>query len=398
MKLSLLTKSMFVALIALLFGACTSPQSLLERGNYDDAVYLSVKKLRGKKKKKEKHIATLEESFERATRSDMAQIARLKREGREENWTRIYDITKRIANRQNRIEPLLPLYNQYGGKAEFKFVRVEDIRKEAKSNAADYLYTSAQDLLRDARRGDKDAAREAYDKLEGIGEYYGDYKDQRNLMKEALDLGISHVLFRMENAAPVILPRDFERALLQVDVDDLNTRWKQYYTSRAGRSEFDFEVIMRVTRVDVSPGTVREREFEETKEIEDGTRYVLDADGNVAKDSLGNDIKEKRYRIIRAVVLESFQDKGAQVEGRLEFYNTRTRNLIKSERLTADVIFEHYASTFQGDRRALTKESRRNIGNQPVPFPSDEKLVFDATEELKPLIKRHISNTRLVED
>ena len=44
---------------------------------------------------------------------------------------------------------------------------------------------------------------------------------------------------------------------------------------------------MRLTNIEVSPEQIKEREYEDTKEIEDGFEYVLDGNGNVAKDSSG---------------------------------------------------------------------------------------------------------------
>ncbi|MCB9288621.1 MAG: hypothetical protein H6560_15035, partial [Lewinellaceae bacterium] len=56
-----------VGLLAIFaLSSCTSPQKLLESGNYDQAVYLAVKRLSGKKNKKDKYVLALEEAFEKA--------------------------------------------------------------------------------------------------------------------------------------------------------------------------------------------------------------------------------------------------------------------------------------------------------------------------------------------
>ena len=131
-------------------------------------------------------------------------------------------------------------------------------------------------------------------------------------------------------------------------------------------------------------------------EIKDGFEYILDENGNVMKDSLGNYIKVDRYVEIQAWVLETFQQKMANVSGQLEFYDTRTNELIDRKKLVADAIFENYASTFEGDRRALSRESKRRIGNRPLPFPTNEALLYDAAQSLKPIIKEKLSRTRLL--
>ena len=151
---------------------------------------------------------------------------------------------------------------------------------------------------------------------------------------------------------------------------------------------------MKVTNLEVGPQVVKEREFEEVKEIEEGFDYVLDSRGNVLKDSLGNDVKVPRKVLIRARVFETFQTKVASIDGRLEFYDARNGNLIDSKPLAADAVFENYASTFRGDKRALSEEACRYLGNRPQPFPSDEALLLTAMERLKPVIKNRIAETR----
>ncbi|MEL6945502.1 MAG: hypothetical protein AAFO82_22845, partial [Bacteroidota bacterium] len=123
---------------------------------------------------------------------------------------------------------------------------------------------------------------------------------------------------------------------------------------------------------------------------------LIDENGNVAKDTLGNDIKQARNIIVSALVLESYQRKFASIEARLELRERRTRNLISSDRLQADAMFEHYASTFQGDKRALSELTCRRIGNRPIPFPSDASLVYEVGEELKPIFKEKIRRIRVI--
>jgi hypothetical protein len=223
-----------------------------------------------------------------------------------------------------------------------------------------------------------------------IGTYYRDYKDRRELMNQARDLGVSRILVAIENAAPVVLPRAFEQELERMSLRDLNKDWREYYLQPVQGITFDYKVVMKITQINVSPSLVKEREYEDAKEIEDGFEYVLDERGNVRKDSLGNDIKVPKKVFIRAQVLETYQHKAAAVAGHLEFIDLRTRGLIDSKPLAAEAVFENYASTFRGDKRALSEESKRRIGNRPLPFPSEESLLLDAANRLKPVIRQNI--------
>ena len=47
------------------------------------------------------------------------------------------------------------------------------------------------------------------------------------------------------------------------------------------------------------------------RDIEDGFSYVLDKKGNVMRDSLGNDIKQKNIKLFSVLLLRPFSQKHA---------------------------------------------------------------------------------------
>ncbi len=392
-----LSKSVLFALATLLvLSACSRPEKLLERGNYEGAISASIQKLSGKKKKKVKHVKALEEAFARATNVDMREIMVLQKENRDENWVKINQIHRRIQMRQNLIEPLLPLYASDGYKANFKFVKIEDLEMESKKKAADFCYTEGLKNLAEAEQGDKLAARHAYENFEDIQRYYNSYKDEQKLMNRAKEIGTVYVLFKMENDSRTILPKDFERQIKQISVRDLDSDWRTIHLNPDKKYNYDYTVVLRLTEIDLSPDLIKEREYVDDKTIEDGWEYVLDKNGNVRKDSSGNDIKVPKKVLIKARVFESYQRKEAHVGAQLEFYDNLDREIIHTEHLAVDALFENYASRFDGDKRALSEESKRKIGNQPRPFPSSEALILQAADLLKPVVKDKIARSRVL--
>ncbi|MCR9100489.1 MAG: hypothetical protein NXI25_11090 [bacterium] len=386
--------SLIVILIVSL-SSCVSPEKLVERGNYEAAIEVAARRLAGKKNKKTKFVLALEEAFQKANQRDLSAADRLKRQNRPENWARIHEHYLSIRKRQEAVAPLLPLVSKEGIKANFRFVKVDELEMESREKAAAFHYAEAERLLRDARQGeDRLAARRAYAELDRIRQYFSRYRDVEQLQEEALYLGTTHILVSMRQEAPVAIPNAFERELTAIAVQDMNSQWKVYHTRPVEGLRYDYEVVMRINRIEISPGLVREREYEETAVVEDGWEYVLDANGNVAKDSLGNDITQPREVTVRALILENYQNKTARVSGRLEFVDRSTDNLIHTEPLFAEAVFENYAATFRGDKRALSRQSRQRIGNQPVPFPSEEVLLLQAVERLKPFVKREIAGAR----
>lgn len=355
---------------------------------------MAVRKLAGKKNKKVKYVQALEDAFAKITDQDMRLADRLKSEGRPENWSKINDVYRRIRHRQELIEPLLPLIDKEGIKANFRFVRVDDLELESKEKAAEYQYNLGKQLIAESKTtGDKLVARQAYAELEKISRYYNNYRDRNQLMDQALDLGTTYVVFHMNNRSNTVIPREMEQELLRFGVQDLNSQWRVFHTNPQPGVAYDYKVEMNLNRLDVGPEVVKEREYVDSKEIEDGFDYVLDERGNVKKDTAGNDIKVPRNVLVKARVLEVFQTKVASVGGRIEWYDLRNNQLLESQPLTADAVFENYASTFQGDKRALSDQSKKRIGNRPLPFPTNEALLLTAATQLQPVIKEKIAYT-----
>ena len=389
------TSAMMVCLtLVMILSSCTNTKKLVEQGRYDEAVEYATNKLAGKKKKKEKYVSLLENAFEKATARDMKRIAKLER--KDGNWDKIIDVYGVIRERQEMVEPLLPLIGKKGYHANFNFVKVDELELAAMKKSANFHYQDGLAYLSDAERGSKIAARKAYDAFRCSEKYFENYKDVVNLKTQARQLGITHFVFEMKNNAQVLLPQEFEKTVLQMGVADLNTGWNRFHLTNPNNVKADFKVIMSLNDIDVSPERIKEREYVETREIEDGFEYVLDQNGNVLKDTLGNDITIPRRVLIEARVLEVFQSKAAIVGGHLEYYDMQSNELMKTMPVSVEAVFENYASKFRGDRRALTDLSRRRCDTRPLPFPTDEELLLDAADSLKPLVRRKISSSRLI--
>jgi hypothetical protein len=386
-----------VLLLAFVLTSCRSAQKFIENGDYDRAIEFCIGKLRGKSKKKTEYVQGLESAFARAQVRDLRLIDNLLDEDRPENWEKINSIHRQIKARQQKISPLTPLVSSEGYRAKFNFIDIEKLERESREKAAECLYVRAQELLQQAARGDRIAAREAYQTLRDLeSRYYKTYKDKDKLLPIARDLGTTRILFEVQNHSAAILPRDFAEELMKISKRDLDSDWKAYYFKEMPGEAYDYKAVFRVTQLDISPERVHERLYTDEKEIQDGWDYVLDSKGNVLKDSLGNDIKVPRKVVIRADVLEVFQTKAARLSGMVEIYDAHSGARLDSEPLSTEILFENYASTFRGDRRALSEESKRRIGNAPLPFPRNEDMLVQAAERLKPNLKNELRRSRVI--
>ena len=383
---------LLLAVVLLALPSCTSVESLVESGNYEETIRLAQRRLTGKQKKNPKLVAALEEAFNRVTVRDMEAARRLTNNGNTD-WAKVHGIYENIDRRQRALQPLLPLTDKHGRQAMFRFAKVDDLLVRAAENAAADYYASGLRALADGRAGDKPAAQKAYNLFCKTKKFRRNYRDAAELAQEASALGIVYVSVAIENRTGGYLPRGFEQELLRVRTTDMNSRWRVYdFQDEPGRA-YDYNARLIIQDIAVSPERINERAYTDRKEITDGTEYVLDANGNVAKDSLGNDITVPRKVTVQADILEVLQTKSARVTGTLVLYDNRAGRVVDESRLTAEAVFEHYASTFRGDRRALSRASRRRIGNQPLPFPSNEAMILDAADVLKPQLKERLAGS-----
>lgn len=383
---------MFVLLLA---SSCRSIEKMVDKGQYDEAIQLASKRMAGKKKKKTKHVKAVEEAFNKMTRRDMDRIATLMDEKRPENWDRIISIYNDIDRRQDKISPFLPLVSKDGYQAHFSFVKVDLRRKDAINKASEYHYVRAESYMKVARRGSKKDARNAYDQLKKLNVYFKHYKDSESLRREAIDLGQTRILVDVENNSRAIIPNGFEREIMELDLAGMNSLWKTYYTKAPANKAIDFKAVLNIHTLDLSPEREVVTNYIDEKEVKDGWEYVLDSSGNVLKDTLGNDVKQDRYVQIRAEVVEIYREKLAHIRGSLELRDARSKDLIRSEAIDVTALFEDWACTYRGDRRAIEDKRRKRLKNNPLPFPTDIDMVWQSAEELKLVFKENLHSLYL---
>lgn len=368
----------------ILLSGCASTSTLLRQGRYDEAIVKTVHKLK-KTPDKTKQVDILAQSFKLANDRDLERISFLKKTGQPEIWEEVFSLYSRLKSRQDLVKTAPPAVLSAIGFVPHDY---DNDVIEAKRKAAEYFYAHALDLL---SKNDKYLAREAWEDLMKVKGYYPSYRDTENLLDKAYAMGVTHVLFKMNNAAPVVLPAGFEEELLKIALRDLDTRWVHFDVREVQDRNYDNFVLLNLRAIDVSPERVREREWEESRTVEDGWKYVYDANGNVMKDSAGNDIKEKKYKTITCRAIETTLSKSAIVSGVLDFYDNQTKQLLRSEPITAQSDFNHMYVTAVGDFDALTPETRKKLG-RPIPFPNDLEMIMRTNDILKDIAKNLIHN------
>lgn len=369
-----------------LLSSCASMQQSIDSGDYDMAIDIAVKKLQGKKKEDETILA-LKKAYDKATEQDKTRLNQIKGSGKAAYWPEIYELYSQMDNRQSKIIPLLPLKLQNGEVVDFERFNLFDVKEEARTNAAAYYYEEGKTLLSSGRKQD---ARKAYELFNNVKIYYAYYKDTEDLLSEAYLKGTNKVFVMSDKKGGILLPPKYEEDLAAIDFQANAPDWVHFFWDNQTVKQFDYIVKIYFSDIQITPETVKEVHYDETKEIQDGWNYVYDFKGNVMKDSLGNDIKVPKMVKISCHITESQQNKAAKVLGEVEIRDGFTNKLIEKVPVAGNAVFSNFYAVAQGNQAALKEETKAKLGNKPRPFPTDFQMIDMSKEEMKNAIYRAV--------
>tara|TARA_B110000037_G_C17075190_1_gene487576 strand:- start:69 stop:1253 length:1185 start_codon:yes stop_codon:yes gene_type:complete len=363
----------------------------LASGNYEQAIRTSVESLRKSRTKKKSvaYIIILEDAYAKAVDRDMRSIERLGKETSGEAFEEVYNTYQALHDRQEYIRPLLPLYQpDTGREAQFVLINYDEALYVSKNILSEDLHQRASALL---RMGTKIDARIAYDHLKYLDRINPDYKDTRTLISDAHNKGTDYVFIHLDNHTDHIIPEDLEKDLLQIDAYKLNQHWTVYHSVPLEDTDYDYELVVAIRDIQISPEQIHEKEVIRDRQIKDGFTYELDDNGNVKKDSSGNDIRSDRYITVRSTIKEFTQSKSSKIVAEAEYISNQGGEVIASIPLTSEYIFVHHYCTHNGDLRALDDYYNGLLAKALVPFPSSEQMIYDTGENLKKQLKEIIA-------
>lgn len=383
----------FLMILIISLMGCGSSKKQLEKGNYDAALDKAVKQLR-KDPDDAKQIAILDRSYKIANEQDNERIRFLKMESKPANWDEIFILNKRLSDRQALVRSVSPLELD-GKNISYEYIDYMPEMVAAKRKSADYYYAHGSELM---KNGLKDSYRQAFNEFLRAKEYVGDYENIDNKIEESKYLGMSRVLISLQNKSILKFTPEFEEDLLALDLPRLNGEWVEYHTVNYHNDvQFDYFININVRNIAVSPDQTMQRDSVIKKDVEDGFNYQLDKKGNVMKDSLGNDIKTKKYKTLQCALIETIQSKTCIIDGDIEIIQVGPSKVLKKEPLGAQSQFENISARAVGDVAALSSAQLEKTRAKTVIFPSDMEMILRCSESLKQAINGAVqSNKRLI--
>lgn len=386
-----------IVFISFIYACSTAKyaQEATNRGNYEEAIELSIKKLASNKTKKrnQPHITILKNAFEKATSRDLSRIKFLKKDRNPENLEEIFGIYNDLKTRQEKIKPLLPLkYIDTGKEEVFNFTNYDKNIIMAKNNLSEYLYVKAKSVFQSKNKLDYRFAHKEFTYLDEINP---NYKDVRSLMSKCHQIGTDFIFVSLKNKTDKVIPARLEDDLLNFEAYHLNDFWTVYHNKKQANLKYDFTLELMFRDIMISPEHVYEKEFVKEKQIKSGFKYVKDDKGIIKKDSLGNKITVDNFTTVQCNFYRFTQTKSVQVIGQVRYLDNVNKQLLESFPLQSEFIFEHSYATSDGDRRALDESFINMLTMRSVPFPSNEQMIYDVGKNIKRKLKAIVRNNKM---
>jgi hypothetical protein len=369
-------------------------QNNLASGNYDAAIDIALSNLRSNKDKKGKqeYIYLLEEAFAKAKERDLNTVNFLIKEKNPNNLEKIFNTYNTLNDRQEKIRPLLPLrlLNE-GRNAAFPFDNYTDQIISSKNELSLFLYNNAKALLLTKTKLNY---RRVYDDLTYLEKINPGFKDVGKMMDEAQYKGTDFVFVSAKNETNMVIPTQLQTDLLDFKSYKLNDKWTVYHSTKQKDTYYDYGMQINFRAIFISPEQIKEREFIKERQIVDGQKKQLDANGNVVLDRQGKPVMIDNTIDARVTIYEVRQFKSCQITAKVDYIDNKTKQLINTFPITSEFIFENIYATYKGNPRAAEDNYYSYFDKKIVPFPSTEQMIYDTGEDLKAKINGIITGNQ----
>ena len=387
-------KSILFSFLVIVVCSCNtykSANSALVSGDFDQAFEQSLEAYAKNPSEKNalKYLPLIHEAYTKAQDRDEQRVKELQNSVEKHKYAELYALLVKLQNRQNNVKGV---DNRVAGNKTYSF-KTKDYSKAfttIKGKYADYLYDEAKSWL---AQPTKPNAKVAYQRLQLLESIMPNHLDARALMTKAKQLGTYKVLVQLSNDTNAIIPKLLEQELLDFNSYGLDSNWTEFYTGKLN-SSYDYVVQLSFEAIQISPEREKMIVHNFEKNIEDGKEKLVQ-NGEVVLDKEGKPVMVDRYITVKSKFEEYNQIKETGIVARYFLIDNKKEQIIESQSLSSSFIFSNSFGKFSGDKRALDDKYIKISGSRPVPFPSNEQMIYDCGQDLKAKFKYQIKRMKL---
>lgn len=345
---------LMIGLTLLTAMSCSSGRKALEQGDYDDAVYKAINRLKSNDNSK-KAINTLKYAYPYAVELHQRNIDRFSSSADPLKWDKIVN-EYQIMDAQFQAIQTCPGCRRHITRPVSVIRELQDAKREA----AEVRYTLGTQAL--ALKTRRDKAIEAHEHFLAANTYIPRYKDSQQLMEEALYHAMLRVVVEPipSPTRNLVIKHEFFYNKIMENLHRHNTNpYVQYFTPAETKAQ-DLEWVDHVINMEFdrfSLGNLISNTY-----VEEVSR-----DSVVIATRNGEDI----YGTVKAKL--AINEKSLVGSGLLDFRvkDLETTRILTQEKFPSEYRWTVRWATYNGDERALSAEQKAmvNVTNFDVPGP-----------------------------
>lgn len=355
---------LFIALF--LFTACTSSKQQFEKGNYEKAVALSIKKLR-KNPNNTKQKSILKAAYAFAVQVSEEKIKQLQQSNDRFKWDGV------IAQYRQMQQLYLDLLKCPGCLSVVSPVDLQNELNEALSAGAQVYIEEGQKSLQTQQ---KEGGRIAFRQFAVAKSYVPNYANIDAYLVDAKNLGTEHIAISKipVNSKGLEINTAFFLQQLTQALNDLNYGFAVFSPLNSFRQNNQIpDQVVELTFDDYFIGQTYIKETRETV-ARDSVKV-----GEVS-DSLGK--KRPVFGKVTADIqrFEKTLESGGLLN--IAIINPQVNEVLFQRKIPSTYVWQNDWLSYQGDKRALTKEERKMSQQKELLPPQPQELFYAFTRPL----------------
>lgn len=372
----------FYFFLLIVFAACSSGKTALQKGNYDEAVLLAVNRLRSSPENK-KATQTLREAYPFAINWHANRISQLKNTLEAFKWEKVlfhYDKMTYLNNEILRCPACLPLVESPKN--------YQQEANEARNFATIERYEAADKLMNDPTRN-RQMARKAFEHFQVVQDLMPNYKDVQKRMEEARFYATLKIVVEQipVNSRTFSLSDEFFRNKIYeyISTNPRMNDFVRFYTPTEAMAQNlrNPDQIVRLQFDDFVVGQTFMNTNTETVTSKDSVKVgEVKVDGkNIA---VFNRVTAKITTNRKTIVSKGFLD--------MQILDAYSGQVIHQDKMLGEFQWSSEWANFNGDERALTAQQIQLCRRREIPPPPPQDLFVEFCRPLYEQATQRIRN------
>lgn len=366
----------FVLLLAVLIGSCSTGKKALQKGNYADAVFKSIERLRSNPDSKNA-ISTLKNAYPLAVQILEIEIEELLGTNDANKYVFVAEKYQLLDNMAKDIRrspaamKIIPNPRTYTSQLT-----------AAKNKAAEEAYQNGRNLM---DKNTREESREAFYAFQTCLNYNPNYKDARRLLDIARERATLKVLVEQ---IPVpgrykLSSGFFYDQILSYLNSSRSNEFISFMTPKEAKKYSNIDQFMQMEFFDFQVGASKENHKEKEYTSRDSVKV-----GSATIDGKKVDV----YNKVKASLTTHKREVSSSGVLQIRIIDAYSNKILEQRKLPGSFVWKTEWASYNGDKRALSKVQLELCNRKPASAPAPQDLFLEFTKPIFDQTKSYLGN------